>query len=406
MIGSVPLVVILRQSLNALSKHYIISKYSHFAPKHTDSDEMARRASLLSQQSTQLTTRSINQGVALLENLEQQRQDKRARYSAVRPDDPDNDVDSNSPVYDAFMETQGAECIMTLTNFSPAEFNVLWADMRQYVLKHWNVGSGRKSEVSGRDLLFMSLAALKHCGTWDVVAAVFKQKPPTFEKRVIVFINVLHPFLLRNYTIFDENREFHLACLSKRSGEEHMADIDDDAPGGRHQWAVLADKGYQGIQHDLRAIIPMKKPMGGILTSDELRNNDRIASDRAIVENFFGRLKTLWAVCSDTYRWSRKNYDLVFQTCLALTNVHVRLHPLRAEDGQANAQYVNRLSAIGAKIVKNKRVAARTYRTKRKARLSLVMAAESSLGADAADSDTDLGSHYGSENGDNSRLFM
>ncbi|KAF0708875.1 hypothetical protein AaE_013061 [Aphanomyces astaci] len=124
-----------------------------------------------------------------------------------------------------------------------------------------------------------------------------------------------------------------------------------------------------------------------------------------IVVNFFGRLKALWAMCSDCYRWRRQNYDVLFQTCVAITNVHIRMHPLRADDGDVNVQYVNRLNAIGTKTVKGKKSSARTYRSKRKARLSLIMAAESSMAAgDAGGSDTDLGSN--SENESTSRLFF
>ncbi|RHY74613.1 hypothetical protein DYB38_008340 [Aphanomyces astaci] len=262
---------------------------------------MARRASLQgSQAAPPLTSRNISQGLALLTNLDQQRQAKRARYSTVRAEEPDENLDSTSPIYDAFVDDQGPDGILTMTNFSPSEFNILWADIRQYLSKHWNTG-------------------------------------------------------------------------------------------------------YQGIQREVRAVLPTKKPIGGVLTADELRTNDRIASDRVIVENFFGRLKTLWSVCSDIYAWKRQNYDMLFQTCLALTNVHVRIHKLRAEDGDANTQYVNRLISIGSKIVKNKKAASRTYRSKRKVRLSLAMAAESAFtAADPGGSDTEIGSHSESDSG---RLF-
>ncbi|KAF0702525.1 hypothetical protein AaE_015869 [Aphanomyces astaci] len=446
---------------------------------------MARRTSLQGPHPTSLTTRSINQGVSLLNNLEMQRQAKRTRYSTHLADEPDTDTDSIAPIYDAFLEAQGPEGILTMTNFSPSEFNILWADVRSHLFKHWNVGSGRKSEVTARDLLLMLLTSLKHCGAWDVVAAVFKQKVATFEKRVMKFLTVLYPFVMRKYvtavgekwtmsqlaagghqfknfpyaryatdvtfqqtnvpsgsyaekklfysgkhhlyghkveasvlpngfainctsyykgsvsdkTIFDENLDFHTANLRKEATDMDLADADDLGPDRELRWAVLVDKGYQGAQRDVRTVLPLKKPMGGILTFEELRRNDRIASDRVIVENFFGRLKTLWGVCSDTYRWNRKTYDVVFQTCMAFTNAHVRFHPLRAEDGDANSQYINRLNAIGAKMVKNKNTAARTYRSKRKARLSMVMAAESSLAAaDAGGSDTDLGSNSEIEN--------
>ncbi|KAF0706443.1 hypothetical protein AaE_014105 [Aphanomyces astaci] len=44
-------------------------------------------------------------------------------------------------------------------------------------------------------MLFMTLTSLKHCGSWDVVAAVFKEKSPTFSKRVTGFITAIHPYL-------------------------------------------------------------------------------------------------------------------------------------------------------------------------------------------------------------------
>ncbi|ETV77220.1 hypothetical protein H257_09107 [Aphanomyces astaci] len=200
--------------------------------------------------------------------------------------------------------------------------------------------------------------------------------------------------------IFDDNLEFHVSALSKQATEDRIADHGDE---GTNQWAVIADKGYQGIQRVVRAVLPKKKPAGGILTLDDIRSNDRIASDRVIVENFFGRMKTLWAVCGETYRWSRDNYDVLFQTCMALTNVHIRLHPLRADDGKVYSQYINRMALIGSKKDKGKKTSARTYRTKRKARLTLMLAAESSLVAGSAvgGSDSDLGSNSDAEYGSN-----
>ncbi|RHY09313.1 hypothetical protein DYB28_007278 [Aphanomyces astaci] len=86
-----------------------------------------------------------------------------------------------------------------MANFSPFKFNILWADVPSYLFKHWNVGSGRKSEVTARDLLLMLLTSLKHCGVWDVVATAFKQKVATFEKRVTKFFTALYPFGMRKY---------------------------------------------------------------------------------------------------------------------------------------------------------------------------------------------------------------
>ncbi|RQM24099.1 hypothetical protein B5M09_001851 [Aphanomyces astaci] len=283
---------------------------------------------------------------------------------------------------------------MTLTNFSPSEFYLLWPDIRQHIFRHWNVRSGRKCAVSARGLLLMMLASLKHCGTWDIVAQTFRTTVATFEKRVMSFIEVMRPYLLRKYVhgmaskwsmhelaangtrfehypyaryatdvtfqktnvpvgsyaekklyssgkrhlyghkvevsvlpngfginctsyhkgsvsdkaIFDDKLNFHRTNLTKHPSEMEMTGTD----GRVEQWAVLADKGYQGIQHEVRA------------------------------------------------------------TYVAITNVHNRFNPLRAEDGDANTQYVNRLNTIGLKKIKDKKKAQQKYREKRKTRLTFM----------------------------------
>ncbi|ETV71248.1 hypothetical protein H257_13388 [Aphanomyces astaci] len=144
-----------------------------------DSQSPSQPTSQPTQQPSHVNTRAFTRGMALIEELEQQRRDKLARFTTVRQEEPDEDADSNSPIYDAFLSTQGPEGIFSLTNFSPSEFDLLWADLRHFVSKNWNVGSGRKSE--------------------DVVALVFSQKPPTFEKRVLGYIKAVHPFFMRSY---------------------------------------------------------------------------------------------------------------------------------------------------------------------------------------------------------------
>ena len=65
------------------------------------------------------------------------------------------------------------------------------------------------------------------------------------------------------------------------------------------------------------------------------------------MENYFGRMGNLWGVISLKYKWNESNYDMIFRCCLALTNVHVRHNPLRADDSDWYNQYRNRLLAIG-----------------------------------------------------------
>ncbi|RHZ17803.1 hypothetical protein DYB37_012547 [Aphanomyces astaci] len=144
-----------------------------------------------------VTARSINHAVDLLNNLQAKRDSKRQRHSQTLRDD-DTDHDSPAPVLDAFIQAKGPNVVHQMTNFSLSEFNVLWSDLQSTVNRRWNTGSGRKCDVTGRDMLFMAVTSMKHCGTWDVVATMFAAASPTFSKRVITFLEAIHPHLKTN----------------------------------------------------------------------------------------------------------------------------------------------------------------------------------------------------------------
>ncbi|ETV71859.1 hypothetical protein H257_12992 [Aphanomyces astaci] len=309
-------------------------------------------------------------------------------------------------------------------------------------------------------MLFMTLTSLKHCGSWDVVSALFDDTSASFSNRVNSFLKTLHPFLVGRYidavadkytmehletnkrrfanypcalyavdvtfqktniparsfperkrffskkhgqhgvkveasvlpnglainvtnavpasmadiAIAQSNREFHLNKLAKTPSELDMADqgpLREEYPAS---WAILADKGYQGLHRNLRAITPTKRPAGGVLTVSEMDVNDKIASDRVIIEKIFGRLKTLWSVVGDTLKWKRDNYDIYFQSYVAFTNVHIRFMPLRAEDGHDLHRLVNGLISTGQKKKAKRAGSVAMSRDKRKRRLSAMYA--------------------------------
>ncbi len=65
--------------------------------------------------------------------------------------------------------------------------------------------------------------------------------------------------------------------------------IDDDgelAEGYADFWAVLVDGGYQGLAADIRAILPTRTRPNGTLSAAVQSCNQKIASDRVIVEHF------------------------------------------------------------------------------------------------------------------------
>ena len=96
---------------------------------------------------------------------------------------------------------------------------------------------------------------------------------------------------------------------------------------------ILADSGYQGAQHIYpEIIIPFKKPKNGELIEAEKEINQKISVDRIIVENFFGRMKTIFGCCHETIRVNRNLMDDLICINVCLTNYHIKKNPLRIEN--------------------------------------------------------------------------
>lgn len=171
-------------------------------------------------------------------------------------------------------------------------------------------------------------------------------------------------------SIFRSNQSFHTDALRKQHDEGSMQDFGPLSDEHSSSWAVLMDKGYQGSADFCRAIIPKKKPINGVLAIEDMRTNSKISSDRVIVENYFGRMCSLWMVMGSKYRWNEHKYDSFLRVCTALTNIHIKWHPLRDEDGVLYNRYKNRLYAIGDEIVTKRKRSQASYRARRRARLA------------------------------------
>ncbi len=172
-------------------------------------------------------------------------------------------------------------------------------------------------------------------------------------------------------TIMHARLKYHEERLKKREDEENYSDNYAFSEEYQDQWSVIIDKGYQSASEVLRAIIPKKKPLRGILGKDDERFNKQLSSDRIIVENYFDQLGQLWAILSSKFVWSEKIYDGLFSLGGCFTNFHISIHKLRDGDGDWYNRHGNRLSHIGESL-KRKRVESQDkYRKKRKLRLTV-----------------------------------
>lgn len=131
-------------------------------------------------------------------------------------------------------------------------------------------------------------------------------------------------------TILLDRVDVHKKMLKKQSDSE--SDFGEGSQQFGDSWAVLVDKGYQGAGQVVRALHPKKKPMHGQLDHADITRNEAISSDRVLVENYFGRMCQLWNVAYMTFKWNRSRFDLTMKLCVALTNYHVDMMPLRQQD--------------------------------------------------------------------------
>jgi hypothetical protein len=102
---------------------------------------------------------------------------------------------------------------------------------------------------------------------------------------------------------------------------------------------LLADLGYLGDPRSGSVVLvrPTRKPPRKELPPEQRRMNAAIASERVIVENFFGRLRAKFQIMDERWAMNEDFYPVVFEICCALVNFDIRSpggSPLRAEESQ------------------------------------------------------------------------
>ncbi|ETV66229.1 hypothetical protein H257_17271 [Aphanomyces astaci] len=130
-----------------------------------------------------------------------------------------------------------------------------------------------------------------------------------------------HPGSVHDLTILHTRRELHTTNLTKSACEAAMPDHGELSAEYTATWACLVDMGYIGVDHTLRGIHPKRSPQNVALDVADVERNRRVSSDRVVVESFFGRVCSLWKI-----------YGVIQRTTFALTNFHISLMPVRAED--------------------------------------------------------------------------
>ena len=179
-----------------------------------------------------------------------------------------------------------------------------------------------------------------------------------------------YPGSVSDFEILQRNRDWHLRELSKSGSEGEFVDLGRLSVEYPQMWAVLMDKGYQGVHEMFRGVTPCKKPRNGTLSRSDERYNCKLSSDRVIVENVFGRLCGLWTHLSRKWRWGEGIYDDYFRLGAALTNCHIKYQPLRATDQERFTRVRNRMHQIAETAIDKRRRVLQRYRERRRQRVN------------------------------------
>ncbi len=110
-------------------------------------------------------------------------------------------------------------------------------------------------------------------------------------------------------------------------------------PDGSY-YKLIADKGYIGPStiSNVGIITPMRE--SDHLTVEDYARNRLIGSVRVICENYYGRLKQKFKIMRDVFTYKKDHYHLYVGLCIALTNYHVTLYPLRDNEGDFYTRYL------------------------------------------------------------------
>jgi len=179
-----------------------------------------------------------------------------------------------------------------------------------------------------------------------------------------------YPGAKSDLTICRENLQAHKVMLRKKQSEHQFEDTGELYNQYKQYWALLADKGYQGLALQLRAIIPTKKPANGVLSRAQVQRNKEVSSDRVLAERYFGRLNSLWGIMAKQFKWTEQKYDSCVKICVALTNYHVLLNPLNHQDLDQYRKAMARLKAIASRKNRKRQQSQQRYRQKINQRLN------------------------------------
>ncbi|ETV69461.1 hypothetical protein H257_14831 [Aphanomyces astaci] len=211
--------------------------------------------------------------------------------------------DSPTPVIDSFFSQGGNASLSTMTTQS--EFKSIWAIVES-AMHRCEVLTIVPSD--GPIRRSQALLSVKH------KLYGLKLEYSVAYPGVPVDMSEHSPGSVADVTMFMHRRHVHQDMLSKTASQMEEGDHDECAEEYPDSWSILVHMGYQRIQYQVRSM--QAKTSRRPLTARELEPNSRVSSDRVMVENYFGRICSLWKIMRETYKWNKPRFDRISRLCV------------------------------------------------------------------------------------------
>ena len=168
---------------------------------------------------------------------------------------------------------------------------------------------------------------------WDTKNGIYSLK-----KQVLVSAQVPHIAMFISKFYVGSTHDFKIFKETYKNLEPYLlkSPIEKESLVGDEistHWSVVGDKAYYADQSITAPIRRIAVKKGKRLSTREKQENSVISNIRCPVEQFFGRLKKLWYIC-DKYRHSSELFDIDFDNCVLLTNIHISSNNLTNGDGE------------------------------------------------------------------------
>ncbi|KEI36078.1 mobile element protein ISF1, ORFB [Francisella sp. W12-1067] len=113
-------------------------------------------------------------------------------------------------------------------------------------------------------------------------------------------------------------------CTAFSNGKRHDFRLFKESKTYIHpEKRVITDTGYQGIQKlHSKSELPKKKSKKNLLTKEDKKKNQELASQRVLNENVIGMIKR-FKIVSDKYKNRRKRFGLRFNLIAGIYNLEL-----------------------------------------------------------------------------------